>query len=417
MPPNEDRWRPSEMLVVLCSKSSFNMTKALVLVCLVTLTSLSASAQTIDGCPVFPQDNPWNLDISDHPVHPRSQVFIDRINENSNPTRRRLHPDFGSPREYGIPFVVVDGSQPMVQITYDAYGDESDPGPMPIPADAPIEGAPGATEGDRHVIVIDKTNCMLYELFAARKDAVGSGWTANSGAIFDLERNHYRPDGWTSADAAGLPIFPGLVRYDEVKSGEIRHALRFTVPRTQPGWIHPARHKAATSQDTNYPPMGLRLRLKESFDISGFSTDAQVVLRALKKYGMILADNGSPWFISGATDSRWDDDAIGDLKQVPGSEFEAVYTGEIKREPDQASVTVPENLVAFELTGNRVHNKSSEVATLRLLDIKGIVQYETTLPTSGNLNLEALEFSKGSYLLQVVSSRVSKVFKLHLRGR
>lgn len=299
------------------------------------LFAAQSQAQTIEGCPVFPSDNPWNVDISGYPVHPLSDLYISRINESSDPKRQRLHPDFGSPREYGIPFVVVDGSQPMVQIHYTDYGDESDPGPMPIPPNAPVEGGDGAT-GDRHVLVIDKSTCILYELYNAHLNTDNS-WNASSGAIFDLEKTEYRPDGWTSADAAGLPIFPGLVRYDEVKSGEIKHALRFTVPRTQPGWIHPARHKAATIQDTTYPPMGLRLRLKADYDIVEHSSDVRTILVSLKKYGMILADNGSPWFISGATDSRWDDDAIGNLKTVPGSAFEVVYTGPIKREP-QATV-------------------------------------------------------------------------------
>jgi hypothetical protein len=204
------------------------------------------------------------------------------------------------------------------------YGDESDPGPYPIPPDAPIEGGQ-SSGGDRHVLILDAAHRMLYELYDAH--FAGDHWEAGSGAVFDLTSNALRPEGWTSADAAGLPILPGLVRYDEVASGEITHALRFTVSSTQAACIHPATQYASDSTDPNLPPMGLRLRLRADYDISGFPAKVQVILRALKKYGMIVADNGSSWYLSGAPDCRWSDDELHTLGQVPGSAFEAVYTG------------------------------------------------------------------------------------------
>lgn len=272
----------------------------------------------VGNCPIFPADNPWNWDVSGLPVHPNSDNFIASINSGGS---QYLHADFGSNPDYGIPYVVVGADQPFVPITFTDYGDESDPGPYPIPADAPIEAG-----GDRHVIAVDADNCMLYELYNASFN--GAGWDASSGAVFDLLSNRLRPAGWTSADAAGLPIFPGLVRYDELESGEIRHALRFTVSRTQRAYLAPATHWASDSTDPNLPPMGLRLRLRADFDISGYTGHARVMLEALRTYGMIVADNGSDWFISGATDARWNDDDLDQLKSVPGSAFEVVYTGE-----------------------------------------------------------------------------------------
>jgi hypothetical protein len=274
---------------------------------------------------IFPLDNAWNTDISGYPIHPNSDHFIASIG-----AEKGLHPDFGTVWDgapNGIPYVFTPGSQAMVNIVYTAYGDESDPGPFPIPDDAPIEGG-SDSDGDRHVLVIDKDNKMLYELYRAFKTA--NGWEADSGAKWDLTSNDLRPKYWTSADAAGLPIFPGLVRYSEVKAGEISHALRFTVNRTQRGFIHPARHFASSSSDPDLPPMGLRLRLKKSFDISGFSQSNQAILRALKKYGMMVADNGGDWFISGAPDSRWDDEDLHQLSTIEGKHFEVVYSGEIE---------------------------------------------------------------------------------------
>jgi hypothetical protein len=273
------------------------------------------------SCQVFPADNPWNRDVSALPVHGNSANYINSI----GPTTK-LHPDFGGDGEYGIPYITVPGTQPQVPVTFNAYGDESDPGPYPIPLAAPIEGD---GVGDAHVLAVDRDDCKLYELYGASPGP--SGWTAASGAVFDLTSNALRPEGWTSADAAGLPIFPGLVRYDEVKSGRIDHALRFTVSRTQAAYLHPATHFASSSTDPNRPPMGLRLRLEADYDLTPFHGDALVILTALKTYGMIVADNGSNWYITGAADPRWDDDDLGQLKLVPGSAFEVVDTGETLR--------------------------------------------------------------------------------------
>jgi hypothetical protein len=222
-----------------------------------------------------------------------------------------------------------------VSVIFD-YDNESDPGPYPIPTDAPIEGGPGS-DGDRHVLVVDRDACTLYELFYAWPQPDGS-WQAGSGAVFDLSSHALRPDGWTSADAAGLPILPGLVRYDEVAAGEIHHALRFTAPQTRRAYVWPARHYASDLTHTQYPPMGQRFRLKAGFDISGFSPHAQIILRALQKYGMILADNGSAWYISGAPDERWDNDVLHELHQVHGSDFEAVDVSALMLDPNSGQV-------------------------------------------------------------------------------
>jgi hypothetical protein len=288
-----------------------------------------AGTTTGDGgpsCTVFPASNPWNTDISGSKVHASSAAFIASIG-----ATKGLHPDFGTVwngAPNGIPYVVVPGNQAKVPIVFTDYGNESDPGPYPIPPNAPIEGGANGT-GDRHVIAVDMTGCVLYELFNAWPQPNGS-WEASSGATFDMRSNNLRPIGWTSADAAGLPVYPGLVRRDEVKAGAINHALRFTVSKSQKAYVLPATHYASSSTDPNLPPMGLRLRLKASFDISGFSADNQVILTAMKKYGMFVADNGSDWFISGAPDPSWDDDDLAKLSQVKGSDFEAVDTGPIK---------------------------------------------------------------------------------------
>ena len=271
----------------------------------------------VGGCSVFPADNAWNRDISSAPVHPNSANFVSRINGLGATT---VHPDFGSNPSYGIPFVVVPQGQARVPITYTAYGDESDPGPFPIPANAPIEGG-----GDRHVLVVEQGVCQLFELFVARPDGSG-GWLADSGATWSLFSNASRPDGWTSADAAGLPILPGLAKFDEVAAGQIDHALRFTVTRTQRAYVPPATHFASSSTNPNDPPMGLRFRLKATYDISRFSGQARVVAVALQRYGMIVADNGSNWFISGATDPRWNDTELNQLKSLPGNAFEVVVS-------------------------------------------------------------------------------------------
>ena len=280
---------------------------------------------SLGGIRPFPEDDPWNTDISTAPVDPNSDRLIASIGLDAH-----LHPDFGAPYQgapNGIPYVVVSGNQPQVPLKFQ-YADESDPGPYPIPPDAPVEGGRKA-KGDRHVIVIDRESWKIYELFAAYPDGKG-GWRAGSGAIFDFKRNTTRPAGWTSADAAGLPIFPGLVRYDEVMGqGEIRHALRFTVRRTRRAYVAPARHWASRSTDPNLPPMGMRVRLKKSVDISRYPKEAQVILRALKKYGMLLADNGSPWFIQGTPDDRWNDGRLAAIKRIKGRDLEVVKMGKI----------------------------------------------------------------------------------------
>jgi hypothetical protein len=266
----------------------------------------------LGGCPIFPPDNPWNQDISNAPIHPRSAVYIDSIGADTN-----LHADFGSNPEYGIPFSVAPVGQPPVPVEFVEYGDESDPGPYPIPQDAPVEFG-----SDRHLLVLASGECKLYELYHAQR--IANGWQAGSGAVFDLTRNALRPDGWTSADAAGLPILPGLARYDEVESG-------ITVETTYRGYIHPATHFASDEENPDFPPMGLRLRLRADYDIARFTGAARVILEALRRYGLIVADNGSNWFISGATDPRWNDEDLDQLKTVPGNAFEAVYTGENRR--------------------------------------------------------------------------------------
>jgi len=270
---------------------------------------------------VFPADNAWNRDISVDSVDPNSDSLIGRCGGSAS-----LHPDFGTVYggvPWGIPFITVSGSQPRVPVTF-AYAAESDPGPYPIPRDAPIEGGASAT-GDRHVLVVDVDNWKLYELFDAHSVNGGASWTAGSGAIFDLSSNALRPDGWTSADAAGLPIFPGLARYDEVATaGRIAHALRFTCPVTRRAYVPPARHFASTLTDSLLPPMGMRVRLKAGVDISGFPADVQVILTALKSYGMLLADNGGPFFVSGAPDPRWNNADIDTMKRLHGTDFEVV---------------------------------------------------------------------------------------------
>ncbi|MCG3131586.1 MAG: hypothetical protein FLDDKLPJ_02390 [Phycisphaerae bacterium] len=287
----------------------------------------AATARAEEVPQIFPADNPWNTDVSAYPVHANSDNFLASIGLD-----RGLHPDFGTVwngAPNGIPYVLVNDAQPEVRIRFRAYKDESDPGPYPVPPDAPIEGGPNSN-GDRHVLVIDVDNLKLYEMYRAFPRRNGQKWRADSGAVWDLTSNDLRPWYWTSADAAGLPIFAGLVRYDEVaEKGEIHHALRFTVSRTQRGFILPATHFASDSRDPNLPPMGLRVRLKADYDLSTFSPNVQVILTALKKYGMIVADNGSNWYISGAPDPRWDDDELHELGGVKGRDFEVVDTGPI----------------------------------------------------------------------------------------
>lgn len=289
---------------------------------------------SIAGCQVFPANNIWNTPVDSLPVDTRSATYVDTIGAG-----RVVHPDFGSGLydggPIGIPFVRVPGTQPKVSVSFE-YDDESDPGPYPIPPDASIEGGPGS-DGDRHVLILDRDNCVLYELFYAFPQLDGS-WRAGSGAIFNLRSNALRPAGWTSADAAGLPILSGLVRYDEVAAGEIRHALRFTAPQTRREFIWPARHFASSRTGLQYPPMGQRFRLKALFNVSGFPPEVQVILRALKKYGIILADNGQPWFISGIPDERWDNDVLRTLSRVHGDDFEALDESSLMADPNSARI-------------------------------------------------------------------------------
>ena len=272
------------------------------------------------GCPLFPAGNALNRDISHAPVSPDSAAYIASIGANLH-----LHADFGTNPSYGIPYSVVPRTQPKVPIRFSEYGAESDPGPYPIPPGAAIEGA--GEEGDRHVLVLQEGSCKDYELYGASR--LGGGWEAGSGAVFNLRSNALRPEGWTSADAAGLPILPLLARYPEVRAGRIDHALRVTVSQTQRGYIHPATHLASSNSDPDLPPMGLRLRLEAGFSLADYHGQALVILRALKRYGLIVADNGSSWYITGAPNPGWNDEDLDQLKTVPGSAFEAVSTGPI----------------------------------------------------------------------------------------
>jgi hypothetical protein len=332
----------------LRARTAFSICLAAAMLCLGlggTVASAAAVAVPIGpnapiGFRLFPADSPWNTDVSSMPVQPNSSTYLASIGLGAS-----LHPDFGTVWDgapNGIPYVLVRGTQPKVPITF-YYADESDPGPYPIPIDAPIEGGANG-DGDRHVLTLDVDNHLLYEVYDAHYNASLGRWEAGSGAIWDLSSNALRPAGWTSADAAGLPMLPGLVRYDEVASGEIDHALRFTVPRTQRAYVYPATHFASSSTDPALPPMGLRVRLKASYDISGFPVEVQVILRALKKYGMIVADNGSAWYVSGAPDPRWNDDALHAISQVQGSAFEVVETtgtAELPRPPAAKARVAP----------------------------------------------------------------------------
>jgi hypothetical protein len=280
---------------------------------------------SLGGFLPFPADSLWNKDISAAPVDASSASIINFIGSGT-----AVHADFGAGLynggKIGIPYLVVDANQKFVPINFTAYGDESDLGPMPVPATAPIEGDPNPS-GDRHVLVLDKSKCWLYELFNAYPATVG--WNADQASVWDLLNNEQRPYTWTSADAAGLPIFPGLVRYDEVAAGEIKHAIRFTLQRSRAAFIPPASHWAANSTDPNAAPMGMRIRLKASYNTSGFSAANQVILAAMKKYGLIMADNGSSMYISGAPDDRWNNDDLHNLGNLKASDFEVVQMNPI----------------------------------------------------------------------------------------
>jgi hypothetical protein len=293
-------------------------------------SAVTSSVPVVGGCQIFPATNPWNTNISKYPLDPNSAGYIREMTASTN----HLHPDFGQDPTYGIPFVAVPKTQKLVPMVF-GYADQSDKGPYPFPANAPIEGGSSST-GDRHVLVLQEGTCKLYETWSSYPQNKGASWTAGSGALFTLSSNTLRRDGWTSADAAGLPIFPALVKCAEVKAGVINHALRVTFNHTQAGFIHPATHFASSSTNVDYPPMGLRLRLKASYNISGFNTVSRIILTAMKTYGMFVADNGSDWFFQGEGTGNnpatcWNDNALDQLKSVPGSEFEVVKTGTILR--------------------------------------------------------------------------------------
>jgi hypothetical protein len=306
---------------------------------LLLLVIPAAHSSSVGGVLVFPPDHVWNVPVDTLPADARSGDYVNRIG-----TAKNLHPDFGSGLyegvPIGIPFNLVNSTIPQEDVIFD-YDDESDPGPYPIPANPLIEGG-GGSQGDRHLLMVDTDDHVLYELYAAEKQPDGT-WHAGSGAVFDLDGYALRPAGWTSTDAAGLAVLPGLVRYEEVAAGHIDHAIRFTAPKTQRAYIWPARHYASSITDPAYPPMGQRFRLKASFDTSGYPPQARVVLEALKKYGMILSDNGGAWYITGAPDERWDNDDLHTLRNVRGSDFEAVDESSlmISEDSGQARTSVP----------------------------------------------------------------------------
>ena len=308
---------------------------------------------SLNGFIPFTSSNLWNTDISSAAVDPNSNSIITNWVGSVN-----VHPDWGNDPTYGIPYVVVDGKQPLVGINLGAYGGESDAGPMPVPGNAPVEGG-SSSSGDRHVLVLDNGNCFLYELYNSSVNSDGS-WNADSTAVWDLLSDEQRPYTWTSADAAGLPIFPGLVRYDEVAAGKIQHAFRFTLPKTRAAFIPPASHWAGNTSDPTAPPMGMRLRLKSSYDISGFSPQMQVILTAMKHYGLILADNGSSLFVTGVSDSRWGSD-LDSLKTVPASAFEVVEMNPIYTSSNYPTGSAP---TVSSFTGSATHVSSGGSVTL-----------------------------------------------------
>jgi hypothetical protein len=280
----------------------------------------------VGGCAIFPKNNPWNQRVDKLPVASNSDTIVRSIGPDEG-----MHADFGSGlyqgRPIGIPYTTVGGGQHRVHVKFD-YADESDKGPYPIPRNAPVEGG-RSSDGDRHVIVVDRSRCKLFELYAAYPVNGGASWKAGSGAIWSLRSNHLRPRTWTSADAAGLPILPGLARYSEVRRGAINHALRFTVSETRNTFVYPARHQASSNSDPSLPPMGMRFRLRAGFPVSRFPKQSRVVLRALQRYGMLVADNGSDWYLSGAPSKGWNNDDLHSLGGVKGSDFEVVDTSSL----------------------------------------------------------------------------------------
>jgi hypothetical protein len=369
--------------------------KNLVRLAIMSVLAGLAAAQppTIGNCPVFPADNIWNTRIDQLPVSPNSNTWVNTIG-----TSTHLHPDFGSGlyngQPIGIPYITVPGTQTKYPATF-AYQSESDPGPYAIPLNAPIEGGSSST-GDRHVISVDINNCILYEIYAAYPQT--ASWQGGSGAIFNLLSDALRPASWTSADAAGLPIFPGLVKYSEIVAGQINHAIRFTAPQTQDTYVWPARHEASSLTGASYPPMGARFRLKTSFNISGFSATNQIILTALKLYGMMLADNGSSWYISGAPDPRWNNDDLHVLNTIDGSNFEAVDVSPLMVNPNSGeavensvSVSVTPPTANVQVNGQQqfnatVHGNSNEAVTW---DVNGVA--------GGNSSVGFIDTISGHY--------------------
>jgi hypothetical protein len=368
-----------------------------------------AQAPTIGGtCTVFPADNIWNTPVDQLPLAPNSSTYVNTIGASAG-----VHADFGAGMwdggPIGIPFVTVLGSQTKYPATF-LYWDESDKGPYAVPLNAPIEGGSAST-GDRHAISIDTNNCILYELYRAFPQT--SSWKADSGAIFNLLLDNLRPDTWTSADAAGLPIFPGLARYDEIAAGEIRHALRFTVLQTQRAYVWPARHYASNLTGTQYPPMGARFRLRASFDISGYSPTNQIILRALKKYGMMIADNGSAWYLSGAPDPRWNDSDLHALGAIHGSDFELVDVSGLMisadsgqaRQSTAVSVTVTPSSASVQVASTKqfaatVNNSPDQgvtwTATAGTIDATGLYTAPASVPSPATVTIQARSLADAS---------------------
>jgi hypothetical protein len=392
-------------------RSSQSIVFALALT-LLAVSSAIAQSPTIGSCPVLPPDNIWNTPVDQFPVSASSAAWVATIG-----ATRTAHPDFGSGlydgAPMGIPYITVPGTQVKYPATFD-YADESDKGPYAIPLNAPIEGGSTST-GDRHALSIETTNCILYELYSAYPQA--ASWIAGSGAIFNLLSNALRPSGWTSTDAAGLPVFPGLVRYDEVAAGEIRHAIRFTVPQTQRAFVWPARHYASSLTGAQYPPMGARFRLRAGFDISSFSATNQVILRALKKYGMMLADNGSAWYLSGAPDDRWSNDDLHNLGLLKGSDFEAVDVSSLMVDPNSGqarqsttvSVTVSPSTATVASGATRQFTATVTNATTQLVNwsVNGAPGGNTTVglvSPSGLYTAPAVPPTGGIFTIQAASA-------------
>jgi hypothetical protein len=376
-----------------------------------------SQAPSIGSCPVLPADNIWNTPIDQLPVSASSGTWVSTIGASAP-----LHPDFGSGtyngEPIGIPFITVPGTQTKYPATF-TYASESDPGPYAMPLTAPIEGGSAST-GDRHAIAVDATNCILYELYATYPQT--ASWTAGSGAIYNLLSDTLRTAGWTSADAAGLPIFPGLTRYDEIAAGAINHSLRFTVPHTQAAYVWPARHVASSLTGTQYPPMGARFRLKASFDISGYSAVNQIILNALKKYGMMIADNGSSWYISGAPDSRWNNDDLHYLTQLTGADFEAVDVSPfmVNANSGQASqsavsVSVTPQSVAVNLSATRqfsatVSNSTATTVSWSANGVPGGSASVGTISASGLYTAPSVLPSPATVIIQATSNTTPTAF-------